>query len=66
MDTSGLIEPYLTLQEASKILNLSEKSLRRFAKEGLPHLRLPGGRYRFKYSDVELWFRERAERNERE
>jgi excisionase family DNA binding protein len=56
-----LLDPEVTLHEASAILNLSKATLRRYTDQGkLPCIRTAGGQRRFRLSDL-LAFLEQKE-----
>lgn len=51
-------EPLLTAEEVATTLRLDGETIRRWAREGsLPSLKLPGGQWRFRWSDVEAYLR---------
>lgn len=49
------VRPWLTPDEAARLLNVSACTLRRLAKHGEIPCRMVGTRYRFRYEDLRDW-----------
>lgn len=55
-------DPLLTSTQVAKTFGVSAETVRNWAEAGkLPHLRTPGGQYRFRRADVEAFMAEPTE-----
>jgi predicted DNA-binding transcriptional regulator AlpA len=56
-------DDHLTRVQLAKVLGTTTRTLDRWAAtgEGPPRVRLPGGRVRYRWGDVQEWLRERRE-----
>ena len=61
VDPTAKLEPRLTTDELAGILKVHPQSVRDWAKEGCPHLRVARGGLRFLLSEVEGWLRSRSQ-----
>ncbi|MCA1674196.1 MAG: helix-turn-helix domain-containing protein [Pseudonocardiaceae bacterium] len=59
-------EPFLTSGQVAERLGVTSRAVARWVQKGMlkPTLTTPGGRYRWKWSDVERQLREQRQRDE--
>lgn len=57
------MQPLLNVRQVALLLNVAPRAVYRLVTGGLPHVRLDGGRLRFRERDLEAWLtaRERVE-----
>lgn len=52
-------EPWLSTDDLSAITKVSPKTIRDWAHQGCPHIRVSKGAHRFRLSEVEFWLSNR-------